>query len=143
MMTRRTGLAAILAGIGSPALSTDAAAPLKIVYHVGDGVDQAARTMGFMRNQLALPTPLRIIVVAVGPGIDFLITGAKDRNGNPFDATVEDLSRQGIGFRICGNTMSARSISPDAILPEARIVISGMNEIARLGQREGYAYIRP
>lgn len=136
-------MAAILAGVGSPAFSADTAAPLKIVYHVGDGIDQAARTMGFMRNQLALQTPVRIIVVAVGPGIDFLIAGAQDRNGNPFDATVEDLSGQGIGFRICGNTMSARSIKPEAILPEAKIVISGMNEIARLGQHEGYAYIRP
>ena len=117
--------------------------PLRIVYHVGDGIEQAARMIANIRNQLRLSPDIRIVVVAIGPGIDFLLDGAKDKNGNPFDATVEDLTRQGVNFRVCGTTIDTRHIKPDEILPEALIVPSGMNEIARLELREGYAYIRP
>ncbi len=118
-------------------------APLRIAYHVADDVNQAARMAANIRNQLRLDPEVEIAVVAIGPGIDFLIEGEEDANGNPFDATVEDLTAQGVKFLICGTTMTSRGIEPDEILPEARIVTSGMNEIARLQLREGYAYIRP
>ena len=117
--------------------------PLRIVYHIGDGIDQAARTIANIRNQLRISPDIRIVVVAIGPGIDFLLDGAKDKNGNPFDASVEDLARQSVGFRICGTTIDSRHIALDMILPDAQVVPSGMNEIARLELRDGYAYIRP
>jgi len=123
--------------------SPDRKAPLRMVYHVGDDVHQAARVAANIRNQLRLDSDIGIAVVAIGPGIDFLIEGAEDANGNPFDATIEDLTAQGVKFLICGTTMTSRGIDPDEILPEATIVTSGMNEIARLQLREGYAYIRP
>ena len=116
---------------------------LRIVYHIGDGIDQAAQVIANIRNQLRLNPDVKIIVVAIGPGIDFLLEGAKDRNGNPFDASVEDLTHQGVGFQICGTTLDSRHIARDHVLPEAVIVPSGMNEIARLQLHEGYAYIRP
>lgn len=117
--------------------------PLKVVYHIGDGIDQAARAMGIIRNNLAAEPHLPIAVVAVGPGVAFLIDGARDQNGNPFDATVEDLTSQGVRFVICGNTLKAMQIARDHILPEVTIAETGMLEIMRLQLREGYAYIRP
>lgn len=117
--------------------------PLRIAYHIGEGVDQAAAMVQNIRNQLRIAPDIRIAVVAVGPGIDFLIEGAKDRNGNPFDATVEDLAAQGVSFRICETTMNTRGVTKADILPEALVVPSGMNELARLQLQEHYAYIRP
>ncbi|MGD9470539.1 MAG: DsrE family protein [Novosphingobium sp.] len=117
--------------------------PLRIAYHIGEGVDQAAAMVQNIRNQLRIAPDIRIAVVAVGPGIDFLIEGAKDRNGNPFDATVEDLAAQGVSFRICETTMHTRGVTKADILPEALVVPSGMNELARLQLQEHYAYIRP
>lgn len=117
--------------------------PLRIAYHIGEGVDQAAAMVQNIRNQLRIAPDIRIAVVAVGPGIDFLIEGAKDRNGNPFDATVEDLAAQGVSFRICETTMNTRGVTKADILPEALVVPSGMNELALLQLQEHYAYIRP
>ncbi len=117
--------------------------PLRIAYHIGEGVDQAAAMVQNIRNQLRIAPDIRIAVVAVGPGIDFLIEGAKDRNGNPFDATVEDLAAQGVSFRICETTMNTRGVTKADILPEALVVPSGMNELARLQLQEHFAYIRP
>lgn len=123
---------------GEPARET-----LRIAYHIGEGVDQAAAMVQNIRNQLRMAPEIQIVVVAVGPGIDFLIEGAKDRNGNPFDATVEDLAAQGVSFRICETTMNSRGVTRADILPEALVVPSGMNELARLQLQEHYAYIRP
>lgn len=123
--------------------SEPAGEPLRVVYHIGDGIDQAAAMMQNIRNQMRIDPRTKITVVALGPGIDFLIEGAKDKHGNPFDATVEDLTTQGVSFKICEITMWTRGIGRDRILPEARLVQSGMNEIARLQLQEGYAYIRP
>jgi len=138
-------LAPLPASAGHAATVADEARsePLHIVYHIGDGVDQAARMIANIRNQLRLSPDIRIAVVAIGPGIDFLLAGAEDKNGNPFDASVEDLARQGVSFRICGTTLDTRHISPDKILPDAMVVPSGMTEIGRLQLREHYAYIRP
>jgi uncharacterized protein len=132
--------AAIALGIGAPAL---AAEPVKVVYHFVDGIDQAARGMGNIRNHLRGEPGTRIVAVALGAGIDFLLDGAKDRNGRPFADQVAALAAQGVEFKVCNNTLQAREISTDRLLPQAKIVQAGVVEIARLQAREGYVYIRP
>jgi len=49
-------------------------------------------------------------------GVDFLFKEARDKNGNPYKSKF---------------------------IPEASFVPSGVAEITRLQQREGYAYLRP
>lgn len=54
----------------------------KVVYHVNDS-DSAAAEMRNMKNQIAVSPDAKIIVVTHSNGIDFLLSGATDKNGNP------------------------------------------------------------
>jgi intracellular sulfur oxidation DsrE/DsrF family protein len=56
---------------------------------------------------------------------------------------IQDLASQGVEFRVCRNTLVARKIDEARVLPEARIVESGVAEIARLQAKEAYSYLRP
>jgi intracellular sulfur oxidation DsrE/DsrF family protein len=117
--------------------------PVKVVYHLTNGLDEAQRGMGNIRNHLAADPGAKIVVVTNGNGIEFLLDGAKDRNGNPFDATVQDLKSKGVDFRVCNNTLVTRKIDKSKVIPEATIVPSGVAEAATLQARDGYVYLRP
>ena len=120
-----------------------AAEPIKVVYHLADGIDQASRAMANIRNHLRAEPDTKIAVVANGDGIKFLLAGAKERNGRPFDAAVAALASQGVDFRLCSNTLSAHEIPVSQVLPGVKLVTSGVVEVARLQAREGYVYLRP
>lgn len=120
-----------------------AAGPVKVVYHMADGIDQASRGLASIRNHLRAEPDTKIVVVALGEGIRFLLKGATERNGRPFDAAVGALARQGVEFRVCNNTLTAHNVAPSELVPEITLVPAGVAEIARLQSREGYAYIRP
>jgi intracellular sulfur oxidation DsrE/DsrF family protein len=85
----------------------------------------------------------QIVVVTHAQGVDFLMDGAKDRNGNPYNIQVEALKAQGIKFDVCDITLRNRKMTRSQFIPEATFVPSGVAEITRLQQREGYAYLRP
>jgi hypothetical protein len=136
-------LATVVLAIGGPAVAAGAGEPVKTVYHINQGNDQAQNGMRNIRNHLAADPTVKIVVVTHGPGIDFLLEGAVDRNGAPFDATVQDLKAKGVEFRVCANTLEVRKIDRSKVIPEASIVPSGVAEIARLQAREGYVYLRP
>jgi intracellular sulfur oxidation DsrE/DsrF family protein len=110
---------------------------------MSDGIDQASRGLASIRNHLRAEPDTKIVVVALGEGIRFLIKGATERNGRPFDAAVTALARQGVEFRVCNNTLTAHNVAPSELVPEITLVPAGVAEIARLQAREGYAYIRP
>ena len=120
-----------------------AADQIKVVYHLADGIDQASRAMANIRNHLRGAPDTKIVVVALGDGIKFLLAGAKERNGKPFDAAVSALAAQGVEFRICNNTLTAHEIPTSQVLPEAKLVPAGVIEIARLQAQEGFVYLRP
>ena len=119
------------------------AAEVKVVYHMSDGIDQASRGLASIRNHLRAEPDTKIVVVALGEGIRFLMKGATERNGRPFDAAIGALARQGVEFRVCNNTLTAHNVAPSELVPEMTLVPAGVAEIARLQAREGYAYIRP
>lgn len=125
--------------------STTASAtePVKAVYHLTMGIDEAQRGMGNIRNHLAADPSAKIVVVGNGNGIEFMLDGAKDRNGNPFDATIQDLKSKGVEFRLCNNTLVTRKIDKSKVIPDVTIVPSGVAEAARLQAREGFVYLRP
>lgn len=125
---------------GMPAVADE---PVKVVYHFVDGIDQASRGLANIRNHLRAEPSTKIIAVANGDGIRFLLAGARERNGKPFDAAVADLAARGVEFRICNNTLSAHNIPESEVLPQAKIVPSGVVEAARLQAREAYVYLRP
>lgn len=115
----------------------------KVVYHITDSA-VATQALNNIRNHLNASPKAKIVVVAHGAGIDFLLEGAKNKNGNPYDIAVQELSdRDHVEFRICNNTLETRKIDKKQVIPEAKIVPSGVAEVARLQVQEGYAYIKP
>lgn len=120
-----------------------AAADVKAVYHLSEGVAQASRALGNIRNHLNADPNAKIVVVTHGPGIDFLLEGATNSQKQPFAGTVAALANMGVEFRVCNNTLVTRELSADKVIMEAKIVPSGVAEVARLQFRDGYAYLRP
>jgi len=142
-----TATLACAAFAAAPAANTAAAKSaepaMKVVYHVNEGVDHAPQVLRNIKNHLDAEPNTKIVVVTHGPGIDFLLEGAHDKNGNPFDATVDTLQARGVQFRVCNNTLESRHIDPKRVIPEATIVPSGVAEIGRLESKEGYVYLKP
>jgi len=116
---------------------------VKVVYHVSEGLEQASNALRNIRNHLSVDPTVKIAVVAHAAGINFLLDGAKDKNGNPYDAIVQGLVSQGVDFRVCNFTLRSRNIGKSKVLPEATIVPSGVAEIAKLQAKEDYVYLRP
>lgn len=132
---------------GTLGLTGCASAPeqkqVKIVYHFNQGLEQASNGLRNIRNHLATDPTVKITVVGHATGIDFLLDGAKDKNGNPYQIIVEDLVSKGVDFRVCNFTLTSRKIDPNLVIPEATIVPSGVAEIGKLQAREGYVYLKP
>lgn len=118
------------------------AAEEKVVYHINSDANPMAALQN-VRNHLNASPKAKIVVVTHGPGIDFLLDGAKDRNGNPYDVVVQELSNRKVEFRVCGNTLQTRQIDKNKVIPEAVVVPSGVAEIGRLQSQEGYVYLKP
>ncbi|HSD99296.1 MAG TPA: DsrE family protein [Burkholderiales bacterium] len=118
-------------------------APDKVVYHVNDSDAQATNALRNIGNHLEVNPKAKIVVITHARGVDFLMEGAKDRNGNPYNVRVEELKAQGIQFDVCEITLRNRKMTKSKFIPEATFVPSGVAEITRLQQREGYAYLRP
>ena len=123
--------------------TTATSGQIKTVYHMTNGLEEASRGLGNIRNHLAADPTAKITVVTNGNGIEFLLEGAKDKNGNPYEIVVQDLKGKGVDFRVCNNTLVTRKIDPSKVIPEAIVVPSGVAEAAKLQAREGYVYLRP
>jgi len=135
--------ATVVAGLTACGTVAQEPQQVKTVYHLTNGLDEAQRAMGNIRNHLAADPKAKIVVVGNGSGIEFMLDGAKDRNGNPFDATIQDLKAKGVDFRLCNNTLVTRKIDKSKVVAEVAIVESGVAEAAKLQIREGFAYLRP
>ena len=95
----------LLSGLLACALSW---AEIKVVYHLSEGIPQASRAIGNIRNHLAADPTAKIVVVTHGLGIDFLLDGATNQMDQPFSGSVSDLASKGVEFRVCNNTLTAR-----------------------------------
>ena len=116
---------------------------MKVAYHVNSGIDTAATVLGNVRNHLSADPSAKIVVVTHGAGIEFLLDGAKDSKGREFTGSVSELVAKGVQFRVCNNTLSSRKIDPSKVLMDAKIVPSGVSEVARLQSKEGFVYLKP
>lgn len=135
-------VAVALGGLGGCATNSKATDPIKTVYHINNS-DVAAVAMNNVNNHLGADPGAKITIVTHGKGIDFLLDGAADKNGNPFNIKVEELMAKGVDFRVCNNTLVSRKIDPKTVLPGAKIVPSGVAELGKLQNAEGYVYIKP
>lgn len=140
------GLASLFAALFA-ALAIGASAapgdPVKVVYHVNEGNDQATAAIRNIRNHLSVDPKAKIVVVTHAAGINFLLKDAQDKNGNPYEVSVQDLVSRGVEFRVCNFTLQSRHIDPKQVIEEAKIVPSGVAEVSRLQFQEGYAYLKP
>ena len=124
-------------------MSAQAEDGIKAVYHMTDGVEQAARGLRNVQNHLNADPSAKIVVVGHGKGIDFMLEGAKTPNGGEFAGTISGLAAKGVEFRACNNTLVSRKIDPNSLAMEAKIVPSGVAEVARLQAKEGFVYLKP
>jgi intracellular sulfur oxidation DsrE/DsrF family protein len=137
----RWALAVLFAvGFTAPSLAQES---IKVVYHLNEGIQQASRAIGNVRNHLNADPGAKIVVVTHGAGIDFLLEGAENAQGGSFAGPIGELASRGVEFRVCNNTLTSRKIEPTKVVLEAKIVPSGVAEVARLQAKEGYVYLRP
>jgi intracellular sulfur oxidation DsrE/DsrF family protein len=136
-------LAMMLVALSIPAWADEPAENWeKMVFHLDDTTN--ARWALLLANSYLDDSPkAKLVIVAYGPGIDFLLEGAEDGNGNPYDVAVSNLLGKGVNFRVCAATLGARQIPQETVLDEVEVVPSGLAEIARLQLKEGYAYLKP
>jgi intracellular sulfur oxidation DsrE/DsrF family protein len=136
-MLRHAILAALLAGMSAVAAAQD-----KVAYHVSDTASQALSALRNVRNHLDTDPSAKITVVTHAQGVDFLMEGAKDKNGSAYAGPVSALKSRGVNFEVCEITLKTRNLKQDAFLQEADFTPSGVVRITKL-QLQGHAYIRP
>ena len=117
-------------------------APDKVVYHINDSATAAAALRN-VSNHLEVNPDAKIVVVNHGLGVDYLMEGAKDKNGNPYNIRVEELAAKGVTFDVCEITLKSRKLEKKQFISEAKFVPSGVAELGKLQAREGYVYIKP
>jgi hypothetical protein len=115
----------------------------KVVYHINEGLGQASNGLRNIGNHLEVNPNAKIVVVSHAQGVDFLMKGAQDKNGNKYEDLVERLKLRGVQFDVCEITLRNRKLNKGQFIEYATYVPSGVAEVTRLQQREGYAYLRP
>lgn len=143
IIQRSIFIIAAVAAIGlSGCASTGGGGADKVVYHINDSVNANAvlRNIG---NHLDVDPTAKIVVVSHSQGVDFLMSDARDANGNPYNINVEKLAAKGVTFDVCEITLKSRKLNKQQFIPEAKFVPSGVVEIAKLQAREGYVYVKP
>jgi intracellular sulfur oxidation DsrE/DsrF family protein len=115
---------------------------LKVVYHLSD-LDKVHFVLGNIQNHLdgvGGPEHVTIALVVHGPALrSFQISQANPEVAQDFGK----LSRAGVGFAACGNTMKAQKITLNDLLPGfVSADRGGVVRIAEL-QSQGYLYLRP
>ena len=125
------------------AAAVSATESIRVVYHLNEGVQQASRAIGNIRNHLNADPKAKIVVVTHGPGIDFLLDGAENMSGSKFSAAIGELASRGVEFRVCNNTLTSRKIAKEQVVMEAKSVPPGVAEGANLQAKERDVYLRP
>ncbi|HVJ25405.1 MAG TPA: DsrE family protein [Burkholderiales bacterium] len=137
-MRRFLALLAFLGGCAGAGPQQD-----KVVYHLSEGLPQASNGLRNIGNHLEVNPNARIVVVSHARGVDFLMKDAKDANGNRYEDLVEQLKLRGVRFEVCEITLRNRKLAKDQFIADVTWVPSGVAEVTRLQQREGYAYLKP
>ena len=132
-------LLALLAGCAS----TGGGGSDRVVYHLSEGLPQASNGLRNINNHLEVNPAAKIVVVTHALGVDFLMKDVKDRNGNKYEDLVEQLRNRGVQFDVCEITLRNRKLAKEQFIADVTYVPSGVAEITRLQQKEGYAYLKP
>ena len=115
--------------------------PDNVVYHVNDAVNATA-TLRNIGNHLEVNPQAKIVVVTHAQGVDFLMEGAKDKNGSLYAGPVAALKARGVNFEVCEITLANRNLKKSQFILEADFTPSGVVRLTKL-QKQGFAYIKP
>ena len=115
----------------------------KVLYHLNLGNEQSSDAIRNIQNHLEVDPKTKIVVVTHSKGVDFLMEGAEDKDGNPYSIPVDKLAAKGVEFRVCEITLKRRKLDKAKFSPVVKYVPSGVQEVGRLQVREGYAYLKP
>jgi uncharacterized protein len=139
----KVAAAAALALAASASAMAGPGDPVKVIYHINAGNEQATDGLRNANNHLSADPKAKIVFVTHANGVHFLLDGAKDKNGNSYDALVQDLMGKGVEFRLCRFTLERQKIDPKKVIQDVKIVPSGVAEVSRLQSQEGFAYLKP
>jgi uncharacterized protein len=138
-----TVAAAAALALAAGCATTPSGEPVKVIYHINAGNEQATDGLRNANNHLTADPKAKIVFVTHANGVHFLLDGAKDKNGNSYDALVQDLMGKGVEFRLCRFTLERQKIDPRRVIQDVKIVPSGVAEVGRLQSQEGFAYLKP
>ena len=126
----------------SRAASADAAARLKVVYHLADN-EKVGFVLGNIKNHIeGVGGADRVTIALVVHGGALRAFHAAGAAGE-VSARVAELAGEGVGLNACGNTMKAQNVTLAQLLPGfVAAERGGVTRIAEL-QSQGYLYIRP
>ncbi len=143
--SRRTALIAAAVAAPSLASAAPAAGGDKVVYHFDNTAAQATKGLRNIRNHLDVAPDTKVYAVAHAEGVDFLMEGAKDAKNPNIDyaSLISALVARGVVFEVCEITLKNRNLQKSQFVLDAQFTPSGVVRVARLQQREGFAYLKP
>ncbi|MCS6854920.1 MAG: DsrE family protein [Elioraea sp.] len=149
-LSRRAALPALAAAAATApaAAQASAAGPYKVVYHLnqpgGEDFAYYRQMLRNIRNHLSINPPegIDLRVVMHGAGVNLLRRAA--RADQQIAATIDELKLKGVKFQICRITLQLDNIKLEELYDadEGDLVQSGVFEVMRLQQREGFAYLK-
>jgi intracellular sulfur oxidation DsrE/DsrF family protein len=137
-----SALGAAFAPVRAETATESAPGRPKVVYHLSD-LDKVRFVIGNIQNHLDGvdgPDHVTIVLVVHGPAL----RAFHSREANPDLARhISKLSKSGVGFAACGNTMKSQKVALTDLLPGfVSAETGGVVRIAEL-QSQGYLYLRP
>ena len=83
---------------------------------------------------------IEIVVAAFGPGLHLIAQHPQRPFPSELQQRASSLAEYGVAFHACGNTMKALGWTDIDLLPYAKVVPIGVDDIMQL-QEQGFAYM--
>ena len=115
-------------------------ATYRVLFHLPDEApERHAQVLRNVENLLKdfAPGEVEVEIVANAGGLM-----AFSAEQSTVQAHVARLAERGVDLAACSNGLGACNLTPDQLLPNVRVVSSGVGEIVRK-QADGWLYLRP
>lgn len=141
MMNRRWfagGALLAFAPFGLPCLGQKKAGGHRAVFELTSGSEEVwTAVLNNVENlRKALGESTEVEVVAHGPGLNLY-----KKTATAFRERLQELSKRGVRFAACENTMRRQNVKKEDLFPEVTTVDSGVAEVVRK-QEAGWSYVK-